>query len=551
MTAVGAASAAPVQSVAGRTGAVTLTHTDITDWTATLAPYAPLASPTFTGVPPAPTAAPGANTTQLATTAIVSAAVTASVGGVSSFNGRSGAVTLTSADVTGALTFTPYNATNPAGYQTAAQVTATLGPYALTANVPVASSTTPAMDGTAAVGVGTTWARRRSRIHPTDTSRYAASNPSGFQTAAQVTAALPVASSTTPLMDGIAAVGVGTTWARADHVHPTDTHAMGDNRIINGDMRVDQRNNGASGTANGYTVDRWIVANLAGVGTWGRNLNAVTGPVGFPYYLGFQSSSAHVSAATDSFNLYQAIEADFISDFAWGTAGAQPATLSFWAYSSLTGTFSGSIKNYAQTRTYPFTFSLPTANIWTKIVITVPGDTGGAWVMSGNGGAAYLMLDLGNGANYRGPANAWASAGYNAATGSVSVVATNAATFYVTGVKLEIGSVATPYNRQSLAKSMADCQRYYCDLANGGSANIAYQIGVGAPAAVAYSTPVIYLPVYMRATPTTVSRNVSYGSASGLALTPASPQTVQTVLTATVAGGNVYAYFNMTASAEL
>ena len=70
-------------------------------------------------------------------------------------------------------------------------------------------------------------------------------------------------------------------------------------------------------------------------------------------------------------------------------------------------------------------------------------------------------FDLGSGATSRGPADAWASANYIGATGAVSVVATNGATFNVTGVKLEIGSVATPFNRQSLAKSMADCQRYY------------------------------------------------------------------------------------------
>jgi len=91
------------------------------------------------------------------------------------------------------------------------------------ANVPIASSTLPVMDGTAAVGTGATFARA-DHAHPTDTSRYAASNPAGYQTAAQVTAAIPVASSTTPLMDAATAVvGTGVTWARADHVHPTDT----------------------------------------------------------------------------------------------------------------------------------------------------------------------------------------------------------------------------------------------------------------------------------------------------------------------------------------
>ena len=196
--------------------------------TSSLAPYAlttslsllaPLASPTFSGTPAAPTATAGTNTTQLATTAFVTTAVSASVSGVASFNTRTGTVTLTSGDVTGALGFTPYNSGNPSGYQTAANVTTSLSSYAplaspaltgtptaptatggtnttqlattafVTAAVPAASSTTPVIDGTATIGVSTTFARA-DHVHPTDTSRYAASNPSGYQTAANVTTSL-------------------------------------------------------------------------------------------------------------------------------------------------------------------------------------------------------------------------------------------------------------------------------------------------------------------------------------------------------------------------
>jgi hypothetical protein len=116
-----------------------------------------------------------------------------------------------------------YPTSNPAGYQTAAQVSAALAPYALNSSIPGSSSAAPIMDGVAAPGSATAWSRG-DHVHPTDTTRYAASNPAGYQTAAQVTAALPVASSTMPSMDGVAAVGTGTTWARADHVHPSDTN---------------------------------------------------------------------------------------------------------------------------------------------------------------------------------------------------------------------------------------------------------------------------------------------------------------------------------------
>ena len=272
---------------------------------------------------------------------------------------------------------------------------------------------------------------------------------------------VPAASTTTPAMNGTAAVGTGTTWARADHVHPTDVRIIGDSRIINGDMGRDQRNNGASGTAlNAFPADRWFYnSTQAGKITWQR---AGVGAPGFPYAVSLLSNSAFAVAASDYCIFAQNIEADMVSDFQWGSANAQSVTLSFWAATALvTGTFSGVVSNYAGTRAYPFTFSIPATGVWTKIAITIPGDTAGTWVMSGNGGGVIIRFDIGSGATWRAPAGAWASGNFVGANGSVSVVGTNAAVLYLTGVKLEIGSVATPFNRQSVAKSLADCQRYY------------------------------------------------------------------------------------------
>ena len=315
---------------------------------------------------------------------------------------------------------------------------------------------------------------------------------------------------------------------------------LGDNRIINGDMRIDQRNGGASGTANGYTVDRWyLTASLATKGTWGRA--TIASLPGWPYCLGFTSNSAYTLLAADYFAFAQTIEADTVSDFAWGTANAQPVTLSFWAYCSLAGTFGGSIRNYPvpSTRSYPFTYSLPAAT-WTKIVITIPGDTAGTWVMNGNAGAFAVQFGLGVGTTYSGPAGAWASTNYFSAPGAVSVVGTNGASFYVTGVKLEIGSIATPYNRQSLAKSMADCQRYYQTgwmLASSyGAAGQTYQFAVP-------------LVVTMRASPTVTPTSVSNTNMSSYTLS-ANQSTVWNSGPATATGLTAI-NANYTASAEL
>jgi hypothetical protein len=320
--------------------------------------------------------------------------------------------------------------------------------------------------------------------------------------------------------------------------------AIGDNRIINGDMRIDQRNNGNSSTVVGYTVDRWALgATQTGkigyqrsTGPGGLNLG---GSAGFGAYLGLASQSAYTPLATDNFLLAQAIEADMVSDFNWGSANAQPVTLSFWINCSLGGVFSGVISDYAGTRAYPFSFTL-TASQWKNVVVTIPGDTAGTWVMAGNAGSMWLRFDLGSGANYRGAAGAWVNGNLTGVTGAVQLVATNAAQFNITGVKLEIGRVATPFNRKSLAASLADCQRYY---QTGTLTGVGYQVN-GQPFQVNTS-----LLVSMRATPTLTAQGNSSGNISSFGLTG----TVNSVWnggTATAAGTVVIATgFN--ASAEL
>jgi hypothetical protein len=241
---------------------------------------------------------------------------------------------------------------------------------------------------------------------------------------------------------------------------------LGDNRIINGDMRVDQRNSGAAGNpvTGGYWLDRWrFGCSQAAKLQCGRQSTpgGALAQQGFPYFQANITIAAVTLAAADFFYVAQPIEADMVSDFAWGTANAQPVTLSFWVNSSLTGTFSGCLQNAANTRSYPFTFAIAGAFIWTKISVTIPGDTAGTWVMNGNAAALLVMFNLGTGATYSGPAGAWATANYVGANGAVSIVSTLNAQFNLSGVKLEIGTVATPYNRPTMAKALADCQRYF------------------------------------------------------------------------------------------
>jgi hypothetical protein len=234
------------------------------------------------------------------------------------------------------------------------------------------------------------------------------------------------------------------------------------NRLINGDMRIDQRNAGASVTpTNGaYTLDRFY-AGLTQTSkfTVQRNAASVTPPVGFTNYLGVTSSSAYSVLTGDTFYIAQPIEGLNIADFAWGTANAATVTLSFWVRSSLTGTFGGSLNNSSGTRSYPFTYTISSANTWEKETITIVGDTTGTWLTT-NGIGTQVTFSLGTGATFSGTAGAWAGANYASATGATSVVGTNGATFYITGVQLEKGSTATSFDYRPYGTELALCQRY-------------------------------------------------------------------------------------------
>jgi hypothetical protein len=248
------------------------------------------------------------------------------------------------------------------------------------------------------------------------------------------------------------------------------------NRIINGDMKIDQRNSGASVTnvvGILYSVDRfWTFGSQASKFTAQRNAGSVTPPVGFTNYLGVTSSSAYSVGASEFFQLYQSIEGLNVADLAWGTANAATVTLSFWVRSSLTGTFGGSLLNGASNRSYPYSYTISAANTWEQKTITIAGDTSGTWATD-NGAGIYLGFNLGSGSSVSGTAGSWSSTAYRAPTGAVSVVGTSGATFYITGVQLEAGSVASPFERVNYTGQLAMCQRYY--EANTGLFQYAYQ----------------------------------------------------------------------------
>jgi hypothetical protein len=271
------------------------------------------------------------------------------------------------------------------------------------------------------------------------------------------------------------------------------------NRIINGDMRIDQR--ATSVTTANWTVDRFYYNT--GTASKGTAAQSTTAPTGFVNSLLFTSSSAYSVGASDYFGLQQPIEGLNISDLAWGTVNAKTVTLSFWVRSSLTGTFGGSLRNSGAARSYVFSYTISTADTWEYKSITIPGDTSGTWLTT-NGVGIFVHITLAAGANNLGSAGSWSGSNLVGPTGQTSIVGTNGATFYITGVQLEVGSVATPFERRPFGTELALCQRYYYRIASEDGDNAFF--GAGFNYATTAAAFVIHFPVSMRIRPSSLEQ---------------------------------------------
>jgi hypothetical protein len=313
------------------------------------------------------------------------------------------------------------------------------------------------------------------------------------------------------------------------------------NRIINGAMVIDQRNAGASVTPTDgqYTIDRWN-AGLTQASKFSVQRSTVA-PAGFTNSLLVTSLSSYSVGSGDLFRVSQYIEGFNAADFGWGTAGAQSVTFSFLVRSSLTGTFSGSLMNSAANRAYPFTYTISAANTFEAKTITIPGDTSGTW-LTDNGIGIRVGFSLGAGSTFSGTAGAWAASTLTAATGAVSVVGTNGATFYVTGVQLEKGTQATSFDYRPYGTELALCQRYAIVYGRDQAYNEIGGTG-WAYSSTKINTPVS-MPVQMRTTPTvTTSGNFQASDAAaataitGIALISQQSSSLIASLEATVASG--------------
>jgi hypothetical protein len=281
------------------------------------------------------------------------------------------------------------------------------------------------------------------------------------------------------------------------------------NRIINGNMVIDQRNAGASVTltsGGAFSVDRWQgFEDTDGVMTAQQDSSA---PSGFVNSIKFTTTTADSSLSASQFTCFrQGIEGFNIADLNWGTANAKTVTISFWVRSSLTGTFAGSLRNDGGARSYVFNYTISAANTWEQKTVTIAGDTSGTWLTT-NGAGIYLTFDLGTGSTFQTTAGSWTAGNYWSSSGATAVIGTLNATFYITGVQLEVGSTATSFDYRPYQTELNLCYRYCFALRTDSSGYTNY--GRFPPAWTTSTTNAnfdLFLPTPMRNTSYSVTYN--------------------------------------------
>jgi hypothetical protein len=262
--------------------------------------------------------------------------------------------------------------------------------------------------------------------------------------------------------------GGGTINAQGVFVNGVSVLALGGaaNRIINGEMLIDQRNAGGSislGAGGSYITDRFIGFRSGGSGTLsGQQVNnpGMTASMQFPKVLKFTVGTGAAPGSTDFTYFQHRIEGLNVADLAFGTASAKTITLSFWVYASVTGTFCVAFSNSAANRSYVATYTVNAANTWEQKTVTIPGDTTGTW-LTDTGIGLTVTWDLGVGSSYQGTAGSWQAANLIGTSAAVKLISTAGATFHISGVQLQEGSSAINFVRRPYGQELSLCERYY------------------------------------------------------------------------------------------
>ena len=315
------------------------------------------------------------------------------------------------------------------------------------------------------------------------------------------------------------------------------------NRVINGDMRIYQRNTAATADVT-YSVDRWQIkkSNDASESV----AQSTDAPTGFVYSLRNTVVTTDTSIGAAQYSaLSQSIEGPNIHDWLFGTANARTLTLSFWIKSSVTGTYSGNLCTYnTEARIFVFSYTVNNANTWEYKTVTIPGDTSGTWSISSTGGAT-LHFYAALGSNFTGGvAGAW-DVPSKYGVPQVNALATVGNIFAISGVQLEVGSFATSYDHRPFGLELLLCQRYYHRLV---PTQTYGPIGVGRAWGSNNGNVGFYLPTSMRANPTITYSALSdfdvvgAGDPTGIQNDGSSQQATKVGYTRGVSSGSFYQF---------
>jgi len=296
----------------------------------------------------------------------------------------------------------------------------------------------------------------------------------------------------------------------------------GKNLIINGAMTVNQRGDKTGMTGDDYQIDRFKFG-IGSLGTWSSS-QSTTAPDGFGYSLKLDCTTADASpAASDTLYLYTRFEGQNLQQIKKGTASAKSLTLSFWCRCNKTGDIQVNLRDANNTRQVGATVTINSADTWEYKTITFPPDTTGAFTNDNNWSMSVEWW-LDSGSDFKGGAvpTAWeAAVNTDRAVAETLALGDNTSNeFYITGIQLEVGEQATPFEHRSFGDELARCQRYYehsypygtaAGASNGGVG--AMHLHAGASRASGYGFVTTRYTVQKRASATVTI--YSYGGTSG------------------------------------
>ena len=303
------------------------------------------------------------------------------------------------------------------------------------------------------------------------------------------------------------------------------------NIIINGEFDIDQRGLASSTAFQAgahFVADRWsYYINSEALATFSATHEiSDEAPSGFTKSLKVTCTSGGSIPATGEVVYRQKIEGYNIKRLGYGTPSAKSLTLSFWIKASVTGDYGVQLIYEADdsaNRYYVSKYTVNSANTWEYKTITIPPNTAGALKYTTTGIGALIYWDWGEGSTYSGTADSgWTNTYYNGLSGGVKLMENTGATWQQTGVQLEVGDTATPFEHRSYGDELAKCQRYFCKSfpigttpANDTTADVEGRSSATAYSSVtARSTKQMY-PVRMRATPTVTLYNGQSGYSHG------------------------------------